>query len=106
MGWSTARPPRQFDQAAQSSGVAVLLSPQSSACAKIGGAQAAAAAALGDLPVGASDLMHVMLDTSRSAIAQLMSRPPRSVARSGHLIQFDRADAVIQAFEQLLLAAT
>jgi hypothetical protein len=50
--------------------------------------------------------MHVMLDTSRSAIAQLMSRPPRSVARSGHLIQFDRADAVIQALEQLLLAAT
>jgi pimeloyl-ACP methyl ester carboxylesterase len=50
-----------------------------------------------------SDLMQVMLDSSRLAIAHLSSvGRVQKVARSGHYIQFDRPDAVIQAIEDML----
>jgi pimeloyl-ACP methyl ester carboxylesterase len=52
-----------------------------------------------------SDLMHVMLDTSRQAIAHLSSRGRvETVARSGHYIQFDRPDAVLEAVDAVLVA--
>jgi pimeloyl-ACP methyl ester carboxylesterase len=60
-----------------------------------------------DLPGRGFELMQVMLDDSRQAIARLSSRGRvEPVARSGHYIQFDRADAVIHAIETMLVAAT
>jgi pimeloyl-ACP methyl ester carboxylesterase len=53
-----------------------------------------------------SDLMHVMLDTSRQAIAHLSSRGRvETVARSGHYIQFDRPDAVLEAVDAVMVAS-
>lgn len=52
------------------------------------------------------DLMHVMLDGSRQAIAHLSATGRvESVARAGHYVQFDRPDAVIQAIQDMLVAA-
>ena len=49
---------------------------------------------------------EVMLDSSRLAIAQHLSSNGRleKVARSGHYIQFDRPDTVIQAIDAMLEA--
>jgi pimeloyl-ACP methyl ester carboxylesterase len=54
----------------------------------------------------ALEIMNVMLDRSRLAIAQLSSSGRvEMVARSGHYIQFDRPDAVIQAIEDTVTVA-
>ena len=54
----------------------------------------------------AADLMRVMLDSSRQTIAHLSARGRvESVAGTGHYIQFDRPDAVIQAVLDTLVAA-
>jgi pimeloyl-ACP methyl ester carboxylesterase len=60
-----------------------------------------------DLAGPAADLMRVMLESSRQAIAQVSARGRvEAVARSGHYIQFDRPDAVIQSIEAMLDAVT
>jgi pimeloyl-ACP methyl ester carboxylesterase len=53
------------------------------------------------------DLMQVMLDGSRHAIADLSARGRvEAVAEAGHYIQFDRPDTVIQAIREMLVAAS
>jgi pimeloyl-ACP methyl ester carboxylesterase len=55
----------------------------------------------------AADLMQVMLDSSRQAIAHLSAKGRvQSVADTGHYIQFDRPDAVIQAVQDTLHTIT
>ena len=50
--------------------------------------------------------MQVMLDSSRQAIAHLsVNGRVESVADTGHYIQLDRPDAVIQAVQDIMVAA-
>jgi pimeloyl-ACP methyl ester carboxylesterase len=52
-----------------------------------------------------SDMLHVMLHGSHQAIAQLSATGHvKSVADTGHYIQFDRPDAVIQAIQDMPVA--
>jgi pimeloyl-ACP methyl ester carboxylesterase len=52
-----------------------------------------------------ADLLDVMLDSSRQAIAHLSANGRvESVAGTGHYIQFDRPDAVIQAVQDMVVA--
>jgi pimeloyl-ACP methyl ester carboxylesterase len=54
----------------------------------------------------ASELMRLMLNSSRQAIASLSSNGRvEAVERTGHYIQFDRPDAVIQAIQDVLVAS-
>ena len=54
-----------------------------------------------------ADLMQVVLDGSRQAIAHLsVNGRVESVARTGHYIQFDRPDAVIRAVQDELRTFT